>query len=300
VSEEESREKDEAKPSLLVSILRRWGWVLIVGVFVVGTVLVAVAPDPDHLHSAHYFQVARRDDDWDQVGELMHPEFERRGGHAVDLIGYLAAASAHPQYRFPAPVARTVVGRVSEGIGVADTDWRHQILCLRPDEDDEWRVVPTPFLLYEMEHDEPLDLPDGAFSPESAMAVLPEIPPTGWNQARVLVDPIWVRETPEGTLRVLLQINVAGEHIALRLESVLINTYWSPGGEGGQQNYADRILWTEIFPDADGVWPLEPGAWLMDLEWADVPESEFELHLGEFMYDPDSASLTISGLKVPR
>ncbi len=294
--EEQTRETEERRQSLFVRILRRWGWILIVGVFAVGTILVAVTPDPDHLHAAHSFQVARRDDDWERVGELMHAEFERRGGHAADLIGYLSAASAHPDYHYPAPVARTVVGRVSEGIGVADTDRRGQILCLRPDEDDTWRVVPTPFLLHEMQRGEPLQLPDDDFSPHSAMVVLPEVPPHGWNQAHVLADPVWVRETPEGTLRVLVHIEVAGEHINLRLTSVLANTFWSTGE--GEEHRADRIVWTDIFPDGDGVWPLEPGSWLLDLEWDEIPDGSFDLQLGELAYDPDRASLQMSGLQL--
>ena len=278
--------------------LRRWAPIFLLLVIVGGTVLVAMRPDPDYLGEAHAFQVARRDDDWEQVGDMMHEDFFLHGGDSVDLIQYLDRGRAHPQFRLPGPMARIQLARASEGLAVIDTDWARQMLCMRRDVEGHWKVMPGPFLLHQLQHDEALSLPEGDFSPHAEMTVLPRLPQPGTGQARILVDPVWIRVTPREGMRILFAVEVTGVEIDVDLRSVLAATSWTDAA--GRSRSATGIIWTDIFPAADGVWPLEPGSWLLDVQWEDVPEGEFSVEFGTFQSEGERKTVTLENLTIQR
>lgn len=290
--------EDTSASRSLSELSRRWAPAAILIVIVVGTVWVTFSPDPEHTQAAHSFQTARRGDDWEQVGEIMADEFQLRGGELEDLPGYLDPRITYSEFLFPVPSARVVLARVSERLAVAETDWDRQVLCLWGNDEEGWRVAPTPFLLHYLERDSFLERPGDIFSPAAAMISLPRIPPPGTGQARVLADPVWVRTTPEGRLRTLVMLRIVGQNLELSLHSVLAAAQWSD--DRGGSGVPARLLWTDLAPSADGVWPLSAGSWWLDLEWGEIPAGEFSLVLGTFVSGEESRTLTMTGIPSPR
>lgn len=298
LTDEKSKPRDTTVSRGLSGLFRRWLPALILGVLIIGTVWVTFTPQPEHTQAAHTFQTSRRQDDWERVMELMDDEYQLRGGELHALAGYLDPSIAHTEFKFPGASARVLVARISEGLAVAETDWENQILCVRGDDDEGWRVAPTPFLLYYLEHGSFLERPDLQFSPASAMIAMPRSPAPGRGQARVLADPVWVRRTPEGTMRTLIVLRVSGQDLEMSLHSLLAAAMWSDDDEGDPAR-PSRLLWTDMFPSDDGIWPLAAGTWWVDLEWDQLPEGDFSLVLGTFASGDERRTLTMTGISPP-
>ncbi len=297
LTDDKSKLKDASVSQNLSGLLRRWVPALILAVIVIGTVWVTFTPDPEYTQAAHNFQTARRRGDWERVEELMDDEFALRGGEVGSLSGYLDPRIAYSEFLFPGASARVVQTRISEGLGVAETDWERQVLCVWGHDGEGWRVAPTPFLLYYLDHGRYLERPDRSFSPGAAMIALPRFPAPGAGQARVLADAVWVRRTPEGTMRTLIMLQIAGQNLQMSLRSLLAAAMWSD--DQGTSARPSRLLWTDMLPADDGIWPLTAGTWWIDLEWDQVPGGDFSLVLGTFVSGDERCTLTMTGISPP-
>lgn len=290
--------EDKGKSASVMERLGRWVIGGLVLVITIGAIWATVRAEPDHLHTAFVFQRARADLDWDQVWNLMSDDYALHGGRQEDLPEYLSVRVSNAWYRMPVPAARVDMGRESEGLLLVNTNWAKQHLCLEKHGEGEWRILPSPFLLYHLEHQSQLADPGELFSAEGEMLVLPRTPAPGQGQARILADALWVRVTPAGTMRVLVMVRVEGTEVDLSLRNILAETRWEDGV--GESSLANRITWTDVWPPVYGVWPLSPGAALFDLEWEQVPDDTFVIRLGSFVFGAARDAFTIPNLSLHR
>lgn len=290
--------EDKDKSGSVMERLARWVIGGLVLVIIIGSIWATVRAEPDYLHTAFVFQRSRGNEEWDQVWDIMSDDYAVYGGRQEDLEEHLSVRVSNAWFRMPVPAARVDEGRESEGLKLVNTNWADQYFCIHEYGEADWRILPSPFLLYYLEHGSFLGEPEEIFSPEGEMLVLPRSPAPGEGQARILADALWVRQTPQGAMRVLVMIRVEGMETDLFLRSILANTRWE--AESGESSGVNRIMWTDVWPSADGAWPLATGTALFDLEWEQVPGGTFAVRLGSFAFGDDLGVTTIPNISPPR
>ncbi len=282
----------------VMSVLTRFAPIAVIIIIVIGTIWYAVRTEPEYQTVADSFQTARRAEAWEEAMEYFAEDYQFAGGdeHVVrsSLHGGLARAEFHMSGNRPHPS----MARASEGLAVVQMNEPGHQLCLRQ-EDGEWKVRPSPFLEYYLRHEEFMPL-EHEREPvvEGRLLIAPQMPGPTEGQARIYVEPVWVRSTPQGEgMRILLSVQVSGVNLQAQMDSILTTAAWSTGDD--EVNYADRLLWSNIFPDRHGAWPLEEGTWWVDIEWDEAPRDEFSLTMGNFVSGSEQNVVVLDELRPP-